>query len=130
MNERRDADGDEAFASKAKALFDDSVEGLDAESRSRLNRARQAALAANGSRRPAWVQWLPAAGVAVAAVFAVVLWTGSRPGTVQAPATSATDFEILLNEDSLEMLEELEFYRWIELADQAGDPQDAQGNVG
>jgi hypothetical protein len=38
------------------------------------------------------------------------------------PTSTATDFEILLNEDNLEMLEELEFYSWLDL--------DAGANVG
>ena len=34
-----------------------------------------------------------------------------------APAVgTATDFEIMLSEDSLDMLEELEFYSWIDTA--------------
>jgi hypothetical protein len=34
-----------------------------------------------------------------------------------APAAgTATDFEIMLSEDSLDMLEELEFYSWIDTA--------------
>ena len=44
-NERQ-APGDEEFARKASALFDDSVAGLDAQTRARLNRSRQQALAA------------------------------------------------------------------------------------
>jgi len=38
-----------------------------------------------------------------------------------------TDIEILLTEDSLEMLEDLEFYSWIDL-DEDGNAPD--GNVG
>jgi hypothetical protein len=130
MKEREDMAGDEAFANKTKALFDDSVEGLDAATRSRLNRGRQAALAELGPARSAWAQWAPAAGVAAAAVVALVLWTGNRPPNEIAPAASATDFEILLNEDSLEMLEELEFYSWIELAEQIDESLQPVAHVG
>ena len=45
MNERDDIAVDDAFANKAKTLFDQSVDGLDGETRSRLNRGRQEALA-------------------------------------------------------------------------------------
>ena len=55
-----------------------------------------------------------------------MIWTGSPPVDDLTPLPAAADFEILLNEDSLEMLEELEFYSWIDLE----DALDANGNVG
>ena len=130
MNERKDMGTDKAFAEKAKQLFDESVEGLDANTRSRLNRGRQAALAELATGRPVWVQWAPAAGVAAAAVFAVVLWTGNQPVDELTPETSAADFEILLTEDSFEMLENLEFYSWIELDQEADEALETEDIVG
>ena len=130
MNERDDMGADRAFADKAKQLFDESVEGLDAATRSRLNRGRQAALAELRSFRPVWVQWAPAAGVATAAVVAVVLWTGIPPVDELTPEASASDFEILLTQDSFEMLQDLEFYSWIDLDEEAGETMEAEGIVG
>ncbi len=130
MNERNDMGADRAFADKAKQLFDESVEGLDAETRSRLNRGRQAALEEIRSARPVWVQWAPAAGVATAAVVAVVLWTGIPPVDELTPEASASDFEILLTQDSFEMLQDLEFYSWIDLDEEAGETMEAEGIVG
>jgi len=130
MNERDDMAADKAFAQQAQQLFDDSVEGLDAATCSRLNRGRQAALAELNTGRRVWVQWAPAAGVAAAAVFAVVLWTGSQPADEFTPQASATDFEILLTEDSLEMLEDLEFYSWIDFDDEAGATLRPEDKVG
>ena len=108
------------FEQKARALFDNSVEGLDAETLSQLNQRRQRALAGLG--RPAmpgqWLQWVPATGVVAAALVTVIIVRG--PGSVEpleVPVSTAADFEILLGEDSLEMLEELEFYAWMEDAD-------------
>jgi hypothetical protein len=103
MNERKDKVADEAFAEKAKQLFDESVEG---------------------------VQWAPAAGIAAAAVVAVVLWTGSPPVDELTPSASATDFEILLTEESFEMLEDLEFYSWIDLDEDADETVEAEDIVG
>lgn len=130
MKERKDMAGDSAFAEKAKQLFDESVEGLDGETRSRLNKGRQAALEELKTGKPVWVQWAPAAGVAAAAVVAVVLWTGNPPTDVVTPEASASDFEILLTEDSLEMLEDLEFYSWIELAEDADETLETEDIVG
>lgn len=118
---------DEELARKAKGLFDDSVEQLDAATLSRLNRSRHEALAELKSAKPVgqWQRWVPATGVAAAAVIAVVVWQG---GPVEGPLPSTgpvTDFEILLGEDSLEMFEDLEFYSWIDSAD-----LETNGNVG
>jgi hypothetical protein len=106
------------LAAQAKELFDDSVERLDAATLSRLNRGRQQALQEIRTAGPAgqWARWVPAGGLAAAAVVAVVVWQG-MPVEHSAPAAgTATDFEIMLSEDSLDMLEELEFYSWIDTA--------------
>ena len=126
MNDRNEV-ADSALEEKAKTLFDDSVAGLDGETRSRLNQGRQRALAELERSRPAWVQWMPAAGVTAAAVLAVVIWTGNPAPDVPVPAV-ADDIEILLDEDSLDMLEDLEFYSWIELDDE--DSLVPENNVG
>lgn len=108
---------EQEFAQRARQLFDESVEGLDAQTRSRLNRARQQALASadsNAGFRPL-SPWVPATGVAAAAVIALAIWGGSPQPEEPAPTAMDADFEILLNADSLEMLEDLEFYSWLDL---------------
>ena len=130
MKEQKDNVADNAFPEKAKQLFDESVDGLDGQTRSRLNRGRQAALGEIAAGRPAWVEWAPAAGVAAAVVFAVVLWTGNQPVDELTPQGSAADFEILLTEDSFEMLEDLEFYSWIELDEETDQTLETGDVVG
>ena len=130
MKERKDMTAESAFAGEAKQLFDESVEGLDGQTRSRLNRGRQAALEELTAAKPVWVQWTPAAGVAAAAVVAVVLWSGNLPIDQLTPDASAADFEILLTEDSFEMLEDLEFYSWIDLDENADESLEPEENVG
>jgi len=118
---------DEELTRQAKELFDDSVERLDAATLSRLSRSRHEALAEIERSKPVghWARWVPATGVAAAAVVAVVVWQGI-PVEGPLPSTGpVTDFEILIGEDSLEMLEDLEFYSWIEPSDLQTD-----GNVG
>ena len=131
MNERTEKTAeidDQAFVTKAKDVFDQSVQALDAETRSRLNRGRHEALAHIGSRtgHGQWLRWAPATGVAAAAVVAVVVLTGRPPVDELTPIASASDFEILLDEESFEMLEELEFYSWLDLEGN----MDGNGNVG
>ena len=119
---------DKQFVENAQELFADSVERLDAATLSKLNRGRQAAIAeiSTTASHYRWLRWMPATGLAAAAIVAVVMLQG--PATVDLPdgtESAATDFEILLGDDSLEMIEELEFYSWIDVAD-----LDATDNVG
>jgi len=101
---------------RARELFDDSVEHIDGATRSRLSRARHAALAE--LERPGFRPgtWLPAGALAVALTLAVTLWIGPGP-TVRAPPAvvpaPAEDFELLAAGEDLDMLgEDAEFYAW------------------
>ena len=125
MNEPQDNDANDEFATQAKKQFDDSVERLDAAALSRLNQGRHAAIEQlqGGRAATAWGRWAPATGIAAAALIAVMLMRG--PEMEDMPAESVTDFEILLEGESLEMFEDLEFYSWLEAAD-----LEANGNVG
>ena len=114
-NEKRQ----QRFADRAKRDFDESVEGLDAATLSRLNRSRQAALEQLGAPKRTWVQWMPATGLAAAVLLAVVTFRGgSEIDVLQAPAS---DFEILISEESIEMFEDLEFYSWLATQELEGD---------
>lgn len=130
MNERDDIATDDALAAKAKTVFDKSVDGLDGETRSRLNRGRQKALAELGGGGIRWMQWAPAGGLAAAAVLAVVIFTGNpQIAELEVPEV-ATDMEILLTEDSLEMIEDLEFYSWIDFDAETANGDGPANNVG
>jgi hypothetical protein len=131
MNERGDKTAKrehELLATKAKELFDESVRELDGETMLRLNRARHRALAQlrPGARPAQWLQWTTAAGIAVAAIVAVVMLDRGPPVEELMTPASVGDFEILLNQDSFEMLEELEFYSWIDFEAEL----ESNGNVG
>ncbi len=110
---------------QAKEMFDDSVERLDAATLSRLNQSRHAALEELQQARPGfvWGRWLPLTGVAAVAVATVMVMQG--PDSMDMSTESVTDFEILLEGESLEMLEDLEFYSWLEASD-----LETNGNVG
>ena len=108
-------------SSQAKELFDDSVEGLDAATLSRLNRSRQLALAELQQKRPFanWARWVPASGLVAAAVVAVMVMRGpALEGPGEFPVT-ASDFEMLLEENDLEMFEDLEFFSLLDEVDSA-----------
>jgi hypothetical protein len=124
MNDKR---RDEDLVRQAKAMFDDSVDKLDAGTLSRLNRGRQAALEELDRTRLTgqWTRWVPATGIVAVAAVAVVVWQGDTVDVTLPANGSVSEFELLLGEDSLEMIEELEFYRWIGPTD-----FETNGNVG
>jgi len=130
MNKRHDDSADKVFADKAKDRFDKSVDGLDGAALSRLNQGRHAALAELDTGRRRFMQWVPAAGVAATAVLAFVLWNGAPQIEALASPAVASDMEILLTEDSFEMLQDLEFYSWIDLENDSDQVQDPANNVG
>ena len=106
---------DDQLARRARELFDDSVDGLDAATRSQLNRRRHEALAtATGGVAWRWDRLVPATGVAAAAVLAVLVVNGNRPDVAPMPTNGVADMEILLEGDELEMFEDLEFYTLLE----------------
>lgn len=118
-NER---DRPQTWPAQAKALLDQSVEQLDAATLSRLNRARQAALA---QRRPRPRQWLLPTGLASACMLllALLTWHAYVPrlapsDTPVARTTSSGDLDLVSGEDSLEFYQDLEFYAWLEAQDQ------------
>jgi hypothetical protein len=90
--------------------------------RSRLTQARSAAVEAARSSRGVvgWRTWAPAGALAGAAALAIFLWNGApqSPGTsTSAVHSSLEDLDIMITDESFELLEELEFYEWVALED-------------
>ena len=110
---------DEDFGRQAKEAFDASVDKLDAATLSKLNQGRHAALTELDRPMRQWSRWMPATGVAAAVAIAVMVM--QSPAPVNELPTAVTDMEILLGEDSIDMLEELEFYSWIDTVDLEAD---------
>lgn len=109
---------DREFEERTKLLFDDSVAALDGETRSKLTQARYRALdELKDKRKPVWSgSWLPAGAAAAVAVVSVMLWQGKVDPVSDDgfDVAAVTDLEILLGEEELDMVEELEFYAWLE----------------
>ena len=101
-----ESDPNAKFEQRTKALFDESVDGLNGNLRSRLTQARHQALTEAGSSRISRRVWIPAAGlttVAAITAFVVVPRIQSEHRETEAFA-SADDMAILLNNDDLDRL--------------------------
>ena len=124
MNVRDDRRDDKPpeWTARARELLDASAGALDGATASRLNRARQQALATRA--RPARRWWLPAGAataVSVLLALAVVNPFASRPAP-NAPALATgggDDTELLIvADDNLELAQDLEFYAWLDAEDE------------
>lgn len=125
----------DAFEERSRALFQESVDGLDMRVRSRLTQARSAAIATAGGHS-SWSlrfrMWTPAAGVTAAAILGVALWLGSplshQAGGIANAPTNLEDLELVAaadegSSDAVEMLQDdIDFY---EFADNAAAPEPA-----
>ncbi len=120
------SDKDNISERRAREIVERQIKTQDAASHSALNQARQRALDEldKGWR---WPVLLPLAGASAAAVLVTVFMLGREPRLespgieLAASAQPADDFELLLAEDSFEMLEELEFYELLDGLNEAAD---------
>jgi len=128
MKEEELDPGSAEFSRRVGELLEHSASQLPARIRSRLTRARYAALEQRGHRPAAWRAWLPA-GAAAAAVLAALMLQGPRLGSElpQANSGGGEDFEMLadsgafaLAQDQLSQGGEVdyEFYDWAVNGDQ------------
>jgi hypothetical protein len=123
----------DSWPGRVRTLLDESAEGLDAATLSRLNRARQGALAQ--ARPRAARPWFLPAGMASACMLllAVFAWHSYGPGapsvspslselpfTASASSTGG-DIDLVSSDDSLELYQDLEFYAWLDAQDQGSD---------
>jgi hypothetical protein len=134
MNEQLPVEPNASFEERSRALFHDSVDGLDFALRSRLTQARHAAIEAASTNRKSWFSrfgaWTPAAGVTAAAVLGAFLWLGSPLGqhavTVADGQPNLEDLEIVASSDegsgdAMDMLQDdIEFYDWANKAASSG----------
>ena len=110
-----------AFERNARTVLEEGVQRIDARTRSRLNQARQAALAAAQAPRRVW--WrsftlMPAAGAAAAALLvAFMLWHRQPAGelpVLEGPHATVEDVDLLADSEALELVEggDGSFYEW------------------
>ena len=110
MNYHTDTD----FERRARETFDASVDALDAQTRSQLNRARQVALAELDRRDRSMLRaWLPAGALAATAALALVLWHSPNGTSGDDVATSAAIADLPASDEDLDLVsEDPEFYAW------------------
>ncbi|HEY8521475.1 MAG TPA: hypothetical protein VIN61_15470 [Gammaproteobacteria bacterium] len=111
---------------RSRELLHASVAELDEATRARLAAARRAALAELSAPRPRWLN-APglAAAASVAAALVAVAWLQRPPADADAVvqmASAMDDLELLLE---YEVVEDLDFYDWLE---QQPELRDAGGS--
>jgi ferric-dicitrate binding protein FerR (iron transport regulator) len=115
------ADTEEANAwlDQIRTQLDASARDLDAHTLSRLNRARQQALAQIPSRAPRRWHWLALASAASIALAVALLPTLRPPQPEALPVVDASveDFELLTSEESLVLYSDMDFYAWLDTQD-------------
>jgi hypothetical protein len=135
-----DLNGTAEFERQLNSLLEESVQRVGGRARSRLNQARQAAVA-EAARRSRWrlrwrvVEWLrprsawmPATGAVAAAVLvAFVLRPHSPQGypAVDVNHTTVEDLDLLADGDGMDLMQggDGQFYEWaMAQADQGGQP--------
>ena len=123
----------EEFVERVGSALNAQAEALDGATRSRLNRARQSAVAMHADNNiPKGMRWnwMPAGGVAMAALFfAVILVDGyqlggsigqqgapfsAAPDTALSFTPAAGDLDVLTVDEDLEMLHDIDFYSWLQ----------------
>lgn len=121
VNSEVDKQNDPALEQRSRDLFNERIEHLDGRTRSRLNQARQKALdAIRPESRTAGLRWLAPGAVAALTLVALVSWQVMRPmndaemNSSTAIASTVDDLEIITADEELELLQNMDFYAWVE----------------
>lgn len=102
-------DKESRFTAAAKAELDQSTQQLDELTLARLRAARLRALEA----RPRRFAWLAAGGLATAALTATLVAFLLFAPAVAPPVSGLEQFDLLSENDGLELYRDLEFFRWL-----------------
>ncbi len=115
---------DQQLQKQARETLDRRAETLDAATLSRLNQARQRAVAASqATSHVRWLGWrMAGAAAAVAGIALTVLLMGEPTPSLPNNGLMLSDLELIDLDDDLELVAEPEFYDWLaEAADGPGD---------
>lgn len=105
---------------QATELYRRAISEIDPETAAELASARRSAILRAHAGSP--VRWMLPAGATAAVVAGLIIGLpDADPDYPELVATDqADDVEILLAEESLEMIEDLEFYLWLDVEPDAG----------
>lgn len=107
---------EQQFIDQARTALDSGSERVSPHVAARLRQARHAAIVAPYSR--AIPMWMPALSTAMLVLVIAVAWFAGLP-QMEGPAPlpvqqAATDFEILVHGEDLELFADMDFYLWLE----------------
>jgi len=103
---------DRELIEQSHAALERSARELDPETLTRLAQARARALERAGRRTHPRI-WLLGGGLASASAAALA-WLLLSPSVEPGPALVVEDLELLSSTESLELLQDLDFYEWLE----------------
>ncbi len=137
MNTNGTDQGERELEERSRQAFRESVDAMDGATQSRLNRARQQALAELAPAGSPLGNWLPVGVTVALAVVAVAVWmnqdagqTGGDVGVAIASAGEDEDLALMLEGEDLDMLAELEFYDWVGTVAEFDGESNGSGNIG
>jgi len=113
----------------AKQALDQSVDEIDGATLSRLRQARYTALHQHQRRQPLWLSRpVLASAFSVSALALTVVLMTSNPDSAGTPLIASDDsveqlddFNLLANGDDLDLVQDMEFYEWLEQQGDKGD---------
>jgi hypothetical protein len=127
--------GEQRFERRTRAVFLSSIDGLDVATRSKLRVAGRTAVAdlaspAAGLRSRVWLPAAAAAALLLLIVAPAPQHQAPPPAGDNFGAVVASDLELLLGDEELDMLAELEFYTWLDMQESEDSDRDRRDGVG
>ena len=104
-------ENEQKWLEKARDVLESNIGRIDAETQSKLTRIRNQALEHKAGRKP-YLYGLPVAALATAClVLAIVV---NMPEQQSQQEELLDDLDLITTSESLDLIEELEFYEWLE----------------
>ncbi|MFQ5518564.1 MAG: hypothetical protein ACE5E3_01045 [Mariprofundus sp.] len=104
------------FERLSRAILDETVENMDGATRMRLSAMRRAALASKEKPR----SWLLPSSLVTALAVLMLIWMVPQQQDNNGFDTPMEDIDLLASDVDLDLLDEVEFYQWLEDSNHAG----------